>query len=34
MLNLTDQAVKKFKGFLEDQNCPNGGIRIFLAPGS
>ncbi len=33
MLNLTDNATKKFKEFLEHKGVPDSGIRIFLMSG-
>ena len=33
MLTLTDSAVQRFKEFLEQENLPDHGIRIFSAYG-
>ena len=33
MLNLTDNATKRFKEFLEHEGVSDSGIRIFLVPG-
>jgi Fe-S cluster assembly iron-binding protein IscA len=33
MLNLTDNATKRFKEFLEHEDLSDSGIRIFLVPG-
>jgi Fe-S cluster assembly iron-binding protein IscA len=30
MLDLTDNATKRFKEFLEQEGVSNSGIRIFL----
>ncbi len=34
MVMLTDAAVQRLKKFLEQENCPDYGIRIFLSLGS
>ncbi len=33
MFNLTDNASKMFKEFLEQEGVSDSGIRIFLVPG-
>jgi Fe-S cluster assembly iron-binding protein IscA len=33
MLNLTDSAVHKMKGLLQQANMTDQGIRIFMSPG-
>ena len=33
MFNLTDNATKRFKEFLEQEGVSDSGIRIFLVPG-
>ena len=33
MFNLTDNASKRFKEFLEQEGVSDSGIRIFLVPG-
>jgi len=33
MVNLTDNAVNKFKEVVNQQGAPGDGVRIFLVPG-